>query len=391
MHHFEKLMSGEAWQATGVSLLLLLAAILCGWLTRLVLHSILTRLSKRTRFGWDDLALIHGRRPAGLLIIIFYLNLVSPLLRLPAGGMRFVTHAMNVLLILAIAYGLISAVRFLKALFLLRYDVTLADNLLARKMHTQLGVLEKVAMAIIVILTLAFLLMTIPGVRQVGVSLLASAGIAGIVIGLAAQKSIGSLLAGIQLAITQPIRLDDVVIVEGEWGRVEEITLTYVVVRIWDLRRLVVPVTHFLDKPFQNWTREGSAILGSVFLHTDYTVPLDAVRTEFERLVKPHPLWNGEVCVMHVTDSKPSTLEIRLLVSTRDSGQGWDLRCHVREKMVEFLQRNYPEALPRTRVELDGPRRGPDERMEKAPASPPDQTRTQPTSPDGTPVAAVET
>lgn len=389
MHYFERLFGGVAWQDTLVSLALLLAAVACGWLTRVIIHAILTRLSKRTRFGWDDLALIHGRRPAGLLIMLFYLNIVSPLLRLPPGGMRFVTHAMNVLLILAIAYGLVSTVRFLKALFLLRYDVTLADNLLARKMHTQISVLEKVALTIIVILTLAFLLMTIPGVRQVGVSLLASAGIAGIVIGLAAQKSIGNLLAGIQLAITQPIRLDDVVIVEGEWGRVEEITLTYVVVRIWDLRRLVVPVTYFLEKPFQNWTREGSAILGSVFLHTDYTVPVDAVRAEFERLVKPHPLWNGEVCVMHVTDCKPSTLEIRLLVSTRDSGQGWDLRCHVREKMVEFLQRNYPEALPRTRVELEGPRRGPDEaspRESKTTGT--DQTGTQSTSPDGTPTAA---
>ncbi len=398
MHYFEQLFTQGLWREIAISLLVLAVTMLLGSLTTRILMVVLKRLAQRTRFGWDNLALQHGHRPAALLITLLYLKLVSPLLRLPPGGMRFVDHVMTILLILAIAYGLISTVRFLKALFLLRYDVTMADNLLARKMHTQLGMLEKVTMTIIVILTLAFLLMTIPGVRQIGVSLLASAGIAGIVIGLAAQKSIGNLLAGIQLAITQPIRLDDVVIVEGEWGRVEEITLTYVVVRIWDLRRLVVPVTYFLETPFQNWTREGSAILGSVFLHTDYTVPVDAVRAEFERLVKPHPLWNGEVCVMHVTDCKPATLEIRLLVSTRDSGQGWDLRCYVREKMVDFLQRHYPEALPRTRVELDGPRQGTDADAPASgrpattatPASPAStQGATHPTAPDGTPAGVT--
>lgn len=358
MHYFEQLFSQGLWREIAISVLVLAITLLVGILTTRILMAVLRRVAKRTRFGWDDLALQYGRRPAGLLVTILYLHLALPLLRLPPGGMRFVTHGMSILFILAVAYGLVSTVRFLRSLFLLRYDVTASDNLLARKMHTQIGVLEKAALTIIAILTFAFLLMTIPGVRQIGVSLLASAGIAGIVIGLAAQKSIGNLLAGIQLALTQPIRIDDVLIVEGEWGRVEEITLTYVVVRIWDLRRLILPVTYFLEKPFQNWTRVSANLLGTVFMHTDYTVPIDAMRAEFERLVKPHPLWDGQVCVVHVTDCKPGVLETRFLLSTRNSSDGWDLRCHVREKLVEFLQREYPEALPKTRVELNGPRQG---------------------------------
>ncbi len=343
------------WRDFALSLAIILGTILSGSLTHWVLFGVLGRISKRTKFGWDDIALKHARRPLSLIIPLAYLNFVTPLLKLPAGALSFFSHAMNVLLIIAFAYALVGMVHFLRDLFLLRYDLKADDNLAARKIHTQIGVLEKVAFTIIAILTLAFLLMTIPGVRQVGVSLLASAGIAGIVIGLAAQKSIGTLLAGIQIAITQPIRIDDVVIVEGEWGRVEEITLTYVVVCIWDLRRLVLPITYFLDKPFQNWTRSSANLLGTVFLHTDYTVPVDALRKEFEAILKPHRLWDGKVCNVQVTDSKPETLEIRLLLSTRNSSDGWDLRCEVREHMVNFLQKHYPTSLPRTRVELGEP------------------------------------
>ncbi len=352
MDYFTAGLGYDAWRDMGISAALLFGAILAGWVARHVIFWILHRFTGRTAFGWDDLALKHARRPANLLIPLFFLNIVIPSLKLPEGGLKFLSLLTSLLLIVAIGYALVSAVYFLRDLFLARYDVTVADNMLARKVHTQIGVLVKVALAIITVLTIAFMLMTIPGVKQVGVSLLASAGIAGIVIGLAAQKSIGTLLAGIQIALTQPIRIDDVVIVENEWGRIEEITLTYVVVRIWDLRRLVLPITYFLDNPFQNWTRHGANLLGTVFLYTDYTVSADAIRAELDRIVKPHPLWDGEVCMLHVTDAKPDTLEVRLLVSTRNSGDGWDLRCHLREKMVEFLQREYPQSLPRTRVEL---------------------------------------
>lgn len=350
-----KAIDPTAWENRGISIALIVGALLAGWLAARVLLAVLRRVAKRTRFDWDDLAVRHAHRPAQLLLPLLFLNMVAPGLRLPEDGKALVTRGMSLLLILAFAYTLAGAVRFLRDLFLRRYDLGAADNLLARKMYTQVGVLEKIALTAIVVLTAACMLMTIPGVRQVGVSLLASAGIAGIVIGLAAQKSIGTLLAGVQIALTQPIRVDDVVVVEGEWGRVEEISLTYVVVKIWDLRRLVLPITYFLEKPFQNWTRVSADILGSVFLYADYTVPVDAVRAEFERLLKGHPLWDGKVCVTHVTDSRPEAMEIRLLLSTRNSSDGWDLRCHIREKMVEFLLREYPGSLPRTRVALTPP------------------------------------
>ena len=184
--------------------------------------------------------------------------------------------------------------------------------------------------------------------------MIASAGVAGIVVGFAAQKSLGTLLAGIQIALTQPVRIDDVVIVEGEWGRIEEITLTYVVVRIWDLRRLVVPITYFIEKPFQNWTRTSADILGSVFLHVDYGVPVDALRKELTRILEASPNWDRKVNVLQVTDAKERTLELRALASSSDASRSWDLRCEVREKLVAFVQANYPGSLPRLRATVDG-------------------------------------
>ncbi len=195
--------------------------------------------------------------------------------------------------------------------------------------------------------------MTFEKIRQLGVSIMASAGVIGIIAGFAAQKSIATLFAGIQIAITQPIRLDDVVIVENEWGWIEEITLTYVVVRIWDLRRLVLPITYFIERPFQNWTRVSADILGTVFLYMDYTVPVRVIREELQKIVKGSDLWDGKVCGVQVTDATQQTVEVRALVSAVDSSKAWDLRCLVREKLLEFLQNKYPDSLPKTRVELE--------------------------------------
>jgi small-conductance mechanosensitive channel len=194
--------------------------------------------------------------------------------------------------------------------------------------------------------------MTFDSIRRIGVSLFASAGVAGIIIGFAAQKLIASVLAGFQIALTQPIRIDDVVIVENEWGWIEEITLTYVVVRIWDKRRLILPSTYFIENPFQNWTRVSADILGTVFIYTDYTVPVDELRSEFTRILEESDLWDGQTNVMQVTNATDKTLEIRALMSTADSPTAWDLRVLVREKLIHFLQQNYPESLPRTRIEM---------------------------------------
>jgi small-conductance mechanosensitive channel len=188
----------------------------------------------------------------------------------------------------------------------------------------------------------------------VGVSILASAGMIGIILGFAAQRSIATLFAGLQIALTQPIRIDDAVIVEGEWGRVEEITLTYVVIKIWDLRRLVVPVTYFLEKPFQNWTRVSANLLGTVFLYVDYSVPVDEVRRELQAILKVSALWDGQVGGVQVTNSSERTLELRLLMSAADSSKIFDLRCEVREKVLAFLQQNHPGSLPRVRADLGG-------------------------------------
>jgi hypothetical protein len=195
--------------------------------------------------------------------------------------------------------------------------------------------------------------MTFPSIRHVGESLFASAGLAALAAGLAAKSTLSSLVAGVQIALTQPIRLDDVVIVEGEWGWVEEITTTYVIVRIWDLRRLVLPLSYFIEKPFQNWTRQTADILGTVFLYTDYTVPVEEVRQEVHRILEASGMWDGKVWNLQVTDAKDHVIELRALMSAPNGGKAWDLRCHVREKLIEFMQRKYPQSLPRVRAELD--------------------------------------
>ena len=196
------------------------------------------------------------------------------------------------------------------------------------------------------------MLMGFDSFRQLGTGILASAGLASLVIGLAAQKIFGNFLAGIQIAFTQPIRVDDVVIVENEWGRIEEITLTYVVVRIWDLRRLVLPIGYFIEKPFQNWTRVSADLLGTVFVYADYTIPVKEIREELHRILKGSNKWDGKVWGMQVTNATERTMELRALMSAADASVAWGLRCEVREYLIEFVQKNYPEALPKTRAEL---------------------------------------
>lgn len=256
----------------------------------------------------------------------------------------------SILMISSIAWLLISTLRTAKRIFLEKFNTSKEDNLRSRKFHTQFNILESVFITVIIVIAMAAILMLFDEVRKVGISLFASAGVAGIIVGFAAQKFIGAVIAGLQIAITQPIRLDDVVIIEGEWGRIEEITLTYVVVKIWDLRRLVVPSTYFFEKPFQNWTRTSADILGTVFIYTDYKVSFDAMREELTRVLEATPLWDKKVNVLQVTDAKQNGVEVRALMSAKDSPTAWDLRVHVREKLIQFLQKNYPESLPKTRI-----------------------------------------
>lgn len=289
-------------------------------------------------------------------VLSIFLPLLGVYLALPLSGPAAEQPWLRPMLVSMLIFGigllLVRLVRVLEDVLTLRVQMEVEDNLRARKFHTQFRILRQVVSLLIWLLAGSAILLQFDGFRQFGRGLLASAGIASLVIGFAAQRTLGNLIAGFQIAITQPIRLDDVVVVENEWGRIEEITLTYVVVRIWDERRLVLPISYFLEQPFTNWTRTSSQILGTVFLHVDYSVPLDALRTKLQELVKDHEDWDERAAEIVAFEARPATLEVRALVSARNSGAAWRLRCHVREGLVTFLQQEYPHALPRFRAEI---------------------------------------
>ena len=343
----------QDWRTWGLFLGVLAAVVLAALVCHYLVVRILIRLAKRSTSPVDELVIKHFRRPVRWIMVAVAVRLVIDPFELPVGFESFAKHVFGLVLIALVSWLLIRGTHVLNEVVALRFQVDVKDNLRARKIHTQLRVLRRIVIAIILIVASASILMTFPRVRQLGTAILASAGIIGIVVGLAAQKTIGTFIAGLQIAFTQPIRLDDVVIVEGEWGRIEEITLTYVVVRIWDLRRLIVPITYFIETPFQNWTRASADILGTVFLYVDHTVPVDAIRAELQRLLEESDLWDRKVCVLQVTNTSERTIEIRALMSAADASIAWNLRCHVREKLVAFVQKNYPETLPRLRAELD--------------------------------------
>jgi small-conductance mechanosensitive channel len=300
------------------------------------------------------------RNPAKMLLLLLFFRLTAPLLDLSEKVQVITGQVFGLLIITAFAWLVIQGVRAVEDLVLSRHKMDIADNLSARKMHTQVRFIKRLLIAVIVIVAGASMLMIFDTVRQLGTSILASAGLVGIVVGLAAQRSISNILVGLQIALTQPIRLDDVVIIEKEWGRIEEITTTYVVVKLWDSRRLIVPTSYFTEKPFQNWTRASAELLGTVFLYLDYTVPVAAIRQELERILQDSKLWNGKVGLVQVTDTTAQAMEIRLLLSADDASLAWDLRCEVREKMIAFVQTHFPENLPKIRGELQQGRKGED-------------------------------
>jgi small-conductance mechanosensitive channel len=353
MDWLKRFEGADGWLALGLSAGLLGLALGAGLLVYAILFKVLLRIAARPETPLPRSLVQRWQPPAKLLLPILLLLVIMPSLWLPEGLTALLRHLFSLLFIGGLAWLLASTAFGLRDLILQRYDVQARDNLKARAIHTQVDVLIRVLLVVIFVIAGASMLMTFDNVRQLGVSLLASAGIVGIIVGFAAQRSLATLVAGLQIAITQPIRIDDVVIVDGEWGRVEEITLTYVVVCIWDLRRLIVPITWFLEKPFQNWTRASAEILGTVLLHTDYSVPVAAVRGELERIVAGEELWDGKVVGLQVTNATDRTIELRALVSAADSGAAWNLRCVVREKLIDFIRREYPEALPRVRAEVE--------------------------------------
>lgn len=265
-------------------------------------------------------------------------------------GIGAVRHAAALVLIAAATWLALRLTAGIADAVALRHPMNVADNLGARRIQTQTRLLTRLLASIVALVGIAFALLTFPGVRSIGASLLASAGIAGLVLGVAAKAVIGNLLAGLHVAMTQPIRIDDVVIIEGEYGRVEEIGSSFVVVAIWDGRRLVVPLQQFMEKPFQNWTRVSGDILGTVFLWVDYGTPLEPLRAELRRICESAPEWDRRVCLIQVTDAGEHAMQLRALVSSADSVRNWDLRCLVRERLLDFIRREYPECLPRQRT-----------------------------------------
>lgn len=332
-----------------VAVLLLAAAL--GFLLAIVIAFLVRRAAgfEQTR----PVAAMAARCAAPLRALLPVVGMSIALSGLDAssGVAALLPRILSVLTIALSGWFAVRAVLGLIDYFVTVYSIDHADNLEARRMQTQIRLLGRVLIIVISITTVAGVLVSIPGIRNIGVSLFASAGIAGLAIGLAARPALSNLIAGIQIALTQPIRLEDAVVVEGEWGWIEEINMTFVVVRIWDLRRLVLPISYFIEKPFQNWTRTTADILGSVMLYMDYGVPLDEIRAEFGHALRASEYWDGKVEVVHVTDCTEKTMQIRLLMSAGNSSRAWELRCEVRERLISYLQRHHPESLPRIRLE----------------------------------------
>lgn len=300
--------------------------------------------------------LTRSKGPLRLALIVLALGLVVKIAPIREAAATVFGNILNLAFIALLGWTAITAVQISSQVYLRGFTLDAEDNLLARKHVTQVRILTRAAEILIVIMTVAAAMMSFEQIRQYGVSLFASAGVAGLAIGLAARPLLSNLIAGVQIAVAQPIRLDDVVFLENEYGTIEEITTTYVVIKLWDWRRMVVPLSYFIEKPFQNWTRETSALIGSVFLYVDYTVPVENVREKLMEVARASPLWDGRVVVLQVSDAtKDHTVELRALLSARSAPAAWDLRCEVREKLIAYLQKDYPGALPRTRQEfVDG-------------------------------------
>ena len=337
-------------------LVILVLAYIGGEIIRLIFNTFLRIYKRRTRDQVLTESIIRNVRPVlRVLLPLILFNIALDTVDYSVETLYILHRIVGVLLIISVAWLFIQIIDVVQEVVYHNFEINKEDNYLARKVRTQVQFIKRLLVVGIFVIAISVILLSFEGVRNIGAGLLTSAGVTGIIIGFAAQKSIANLIAGFQIAFTQPIRIDDVVIVEGEWGRIEEITFTYVVVRIWDQRRLIVPINYFIEKPFQNWTRSSADLLGTVFLYTDYHVPLEALRKELRRLCEESPYWDKRTCVVQITDVTESTVQVRALVSAANSGNAFELRVYVREKLIEFIRENYPESLPRTRAQLEGP------------------------------------
>jgi small-conductance mechanosensitive channel len=337
-----------------IGLGLVCLAIVCA----LFVHRIAVALAKRAIGLRRSIAipiLDATTGPTRLAVCLAAVAFVLPLAPLSDELRDTLTHLFVVASIALIGWILIRAVDLTASRYLQRFRLDVEENFLARKHVTQVRVFKRVIDTLIIIVAVSTALMTFDSVRQYGVSLFASAGAAGLVVGLAARPLLSNLIAGVQIAITQPIRIEDAVIIENEWGWVEDIASTYVVIRLWDWRRMVVPLAYFIERPFQNWTRDAASLIGSIILHVDYAADVPRIRKRLEQAVKESKLWDGAIVNLQVVDTNARTMELRALVSARNAPQAWDLRCEIREKLVAFLQKDMREALPRERADISPP------------------------------------
>ena len=346
----QEILTNEEWKDIGIWI----AVLPLLWIIIRILYTVAQRALVKKSLFTEGIHLPSHFSPATALLMVSTWLIVGPLFFQPLQELQWYKDIARILFILSVTWYLIRVLDLASRAIYKKFEISHHDNLRSRKVRTQLEFIQRLIDVILIVVGVSLTLLTFDSVRTVGTSLLASAGIASVIIGFAAQKSLGNLIAGFQVAFTQPIRVDDVVIVEGEWGRIEEITLTYVVVRIWDLRRLIVPIGYFLEKPFENWTRTSAELLGYVIFHFDYRLPIERFREVFKQKLKEDPLWDGEVANIQVIDASEQTIAVRALMSARDSSQAWELRCNIREAMINFVRESHPEALPHLRITSSG-------------------------------------
>jgi small-conductance mechanosensitive channel len=341
------------WETLLLSAGIMAAAIIAALVVRWIAFVVLRRLTQRKASVLGQSLVHHGNRPSKRILPLLAVLMVLPGLPLPHMLQAALEHITGIGLIAAIAWLVILLIEVAADILTNRYRIDVADNLEARRIQTQFQMVHRVSVILVTVIALAVALMTFPAIKHIGVSLLASAGVASLVVGMAMKGTFENLIAGVQIAFSQPFRLGDAVVIDGEWGWIEEIGMMYVVVRIWDLRRLVLPLSYFLTNPFQNWTRTSADLLGHCFIYTDYTVPVEPLRAELKRICESTPLWNKQVCALQVSDLFETNMQLRALMDARNSGDAWDLRCLVREKLIDFIQKNYPGSLPRYRGEME--------------------------------------
>lgn len=333
----------------GVAALAIAVAVILHWTgTRIAL-----RLVRRSTSPLDDAVVQRLQRPMLWLFIVVALSSVEPALNLSQKAAHVWVRVAGLAVPAVLGWLVIAAVGSVADLVKASADISAQDNLRARQRRTRVDILNRIAVFVVLLATFCFMLMSIPSVRNIGVTLIASAGLAALAVGAAAQPALKNLIGGLQMVFTEPIRIDDVVIIDGEWGRIEEIRLTYVVVKVWDERRLIVPVSRFLEDTFQNWTRETSALMGSVIWHFDPAADVPRLREKLHELVEAHPKWDGRFCNLQVTDTRPDSIEVRALMTARDASIAFDLRCDIREAMLDHVRSTMPEALVRHRTRLE--------------------------------------